>query len=50
MLGETIAKCRVKTIPKRRDLIDVRPILTPGLVEDTFKLGNISWQRVSILA
>ena len=42
MLSEIIAKYKVKTILKRKNLINIRLILTPGLVKNTFKLGNIS--------
>jgi hypothetical protein len=49
LLSKSIAKHRIKTIPKHRDLIDVWPVLTTSFVENTFKLGYIYVKRVGAL-
>jgi hypothetical protein len=49
LLSKSIAKHRIETILKRRDLIDVWPVLTTSFVENAFKLGYIYVKRVSAL-
>jgi hypothetical protein len=49
LLSKSIAKHRIKTIPKHRDLIDVWPVLTASFVENAFKLGYICVKRVGAL-
>jgi hypothetical protein len=49
LLSKSIAKHRIKTIPKRRDLIDVWLVLTASFVENAFKLGYICVKRVGAL-
>ena len=49
LLSKLIAKYRIETIPKRRDLIDVWPVLTASFVENAFKLGYICVKRVGAL-
>ena len=49
LLSKSIAKHRIETIPKRRDLINVWPVLTASFVENAFKLGYICVKRVGAL-
>ena len=49
LLSKSITKHRIETIPKRRDLIDVWPVLTASFVENAFKLGYIYVKRVGAL-
>jgi hypothetical protein len=49
LLSKSITKHRIETIPKRRDLINVWPVLTTSFVENAFKLGYIYIKRVSAL-
>jgi hypothetical protein len=49
LLSKSIAKHRIKTIPKHRDLIDVWLVLTTSFVENAFKLGYICVKRVGAL-
>ena len=49
LLSKSIAKYRIKTIPKHRDLINVWPVLTASFVENTFKLSYIYIKRVGAL-
>jgi hypothetical protein len=49
LLSKLIAKYRIKTIPKHRDLINVWPVLTTSFIENTFKLSYIYIKRVSAL-
>jgi hypothetical protein len=49
LLSKSIAKHRIKTIPKYRDLIDVWLVLTVSFVENAFKLGYICVKRVGAL-
>jgi hypothetical protein len=49
LLSKSIAKHRIETILKRRDLINVWPVLTASFVENAFKLGYIYVKRVGAL-
>jgi hypothetical protein len=49
LLSKSIAKHRIETIPKHRDLIDVWLVLTASFVENAFKLGYICVKRVGAL-
>jgi hypothetical protein len=49
LLSKSITKHRIKTIPKRRDLIDVWLVLTASFVENAFKLSYICVKRVGAL-
>jgi type III secretory pathway component EscR len=49
LLSKSIAKHRIKTILKRRDLINVWPVLTASFIENAFKLGYIYIKRVGAL-
>jgi hypothetical protein len=49
LLSKSITKHRIKTIPKRRDLINVWPVLTASFIENAFKLSYIYVKRVSAL-
>jgi hypothetical protein len=49
LLSKLIIKHRIKTIPKRRDLINVWLVLTTSFVENAFKLGYICVKRVGAL-
>jgi hypothetical protein len=49
LLSKSIAKHRIETIPKHRDLIDVWLVLTTSFVENAFKLGYICVKRVGAL-
>src|SRR5437667_9864262 len=49
LLGEAISDGRAKAVPESRDLIDIRPVLSLCLIQNAFKLSNISWNRVCAL-
>ena len=49
LLSKSIAKHRIKTILKRRDLINIWPVLTTSFIENAFKLSYIYIKRVSAL-
>jgi hypothetical protein len=49
LLSKSITKHRIKTIPKRRDLINVWPVLTASFIENAFKLSYICVKRVGAL-
>ena len=49
LLSKSIAKHRIETILKYRDLINVWLVLTTSFVENIFKLGYIYIKRVSAL-
>jgi hypothetical protein len=49
LLSKSIAKHRIETILKCRDLIDVWLVLTASFVENAFKLGYICVKRVGAL-
>ncbi len=49
LLSKAIAKRRIEAIAKRRDLIDVWPVLTTSFIENTFKFSCIYVKRVGTL-
>jgi hypothetical protein len=49
LLSKSITKHRIKTILKRRDLIDVWLVLTASFIENAFKLSYICVKRVGAL-
>jgi hypothetical protein len=49
LLSKSISKRCIETITKRKDLVDVWPILTTSFVKNTFKFGYIYVKRVSAL-
>jgi hypothetical protein len=49
LLSKSITKHKIETIPKRRDLINVWPVLTISFIENAFKLSYIYIKRVSAL-
>ena len=49
LLSKSIAKHRIKTILKRRDLINIWLVLTASFVENAFKLSYIYIKRVGAL-
>jgi hypothetical protein len=49
LLSKSIAKYKIKTILKHRDLINVWLVLTASFVENMFKLGYIYIKRVGAL-
>jgi hypothetical protein len=49
LLSKSISKRCIKTIAKRKDLVDVWPILITSFVKNTFKFGCIYVKRVGAL-
>jgi hypothetical protein len=49
LLSKSIAKYRIETILKHRDLINVWPVLTASFIENAFKLSYICVKRVGAL-
>ena len=49
LLSKSISKRCIETIAKRRDLVDVWPILTTSFVKNMFKFGCVYIKRVGAL-
>jgi hypothetical protein len=49
LLRKPPANRGIKTVPKGRDLINVRPVLATSFVEYLFELSNICRERISAL-